>query len=95
MFHPEPEDEEYTLYWASTDEISKYWQISSDFLRKVLDLDPAWTFLSDLSTLRDFDIAPEVLEREIFLRYGVEIDDLEDRRLVDIFTRIEEEGILP
>ena len=87
------DDENGRIFFAPDEEIRKYGAIADHFLRHILELDPAWVFLSDKSTLRDFDIAPEILAREIFLLYGVDPAEVEDQNLVRIFKKIDEEGI--
>lgn len=80
---------------SAAEEIVKYKNISDDFLMYVVEADPAWVFLSDESRLGDFMMDMDYLEREIFLRYGVDVDDIPHRNLVAIFKRIDEEGIVP
>ncbi len=95
MFSFFSDGEERMIRPASTEKISKYAHISRHFLIHVLGLEPEQTFISDLSSLTDFLVEDEVLEREIFLHYGIEIEETEGVRLVDVFKRIEEEGIVP
>lgn len=80
---------------ASTTEINKYPDIAWHFLVHVLDLEPEHTFISDLSSVDNFMIEYEVVERETFLHYGIEIADIKDGNLAAIFKRIAEEGFRP
>lgn len=80
---------------ASTTGVSEYANIARHFLVHVLKLEPAQTFISDLSSIDNFMIEKEVAESRIFLHYGIEISDIEDGNLVAIFQRIAEQGIVP
>ena len=81
--------------WVPADEIKKYWRISYDFMLHVLDSNPSETFISDRSSLYEFAILSdsEGLKRQIFLRDGIEVNDLDGLLLVDICRRIVEEWI--
>lgn len=80
------------IEFATSDRIASLWHIAERFLPDVLDIDPSDVFLSDESTLWDFafgqeSVAPLVARtREVF---GVDISDIEDGNLVQIFTRLD------
>lgn len=88
-------DDEASFKMCAAEEILKYKHISDDFLRHLVDADPGWVFLSDESRLGDFMMDVDELEREIFLRYGIDVEDIPHRNLLAIFKRIDEEGIVP
>jgi PAS domain-containing protein len=76
--------------FASTAEIDRYGDISSDFFRLV-GLGEA-SFISDDSTLLDWcqhsGIGVDDANRRIHEIYGVDVRDLNGGRLVDVFNRI-------
>lgn len=78
--------------FASTAEIDRYRDISSDFFR-LLGLAEVW-FISDESTLLDWctgsDLSLDDANRRIHEIYGVDVRDLHGGPLIGIFNRIRE-----
>jgi hypothetical protein len=64
-------------------------QLAKDFTERVLNLD--WAWISDQSSLWDFHGEPtnDRLIAKVREVYGVDVSDLADARLVDIFDRIQ------
>jgi len=87
----------FPLNFASTHEIRKYEEIAVDFFAKILKLNYKDCFVSDNSCLSDFDPLegnddPDTFKDKIIKRvrdtYGVDISDVYDTYLVDIFRRL-------
>ena len=87
--------------YASTEKISRYEHLLTDFLVYIIDFEPEavpFAFISDESTLWYFVAYgqdPEAEKAQITLwqarikeKYGVDVSDLEDAYLVDILERI-------
>ncbi len=91
------EDDGITIIRGSTADINRYpSSLARHFIKNILGLNPASTFISDESSLDHFMIESDDVSREIFLLYGVDVSDLgEAALLVDIFERIARDGIMP
>lgn len=77
------------LKYASTEQVDRYKDIAKDFLEKTLKLNYDECFLSDQSSLWDFYTEmPEEVKKVIYEVYGVDISDIKDGSLVEIFRRI-------
>ncbi len=86
---------------ASTENISRYEHLLTDFLVDIIDFEPEavpFAFISDESTLWyiiGYGQDPEAQKAQITLwqarikdKYGVDVSDLEDAYLADILERI-------
>jgi hypothetical protein len=62
--------------------------LRDEFIERILRLDPAETFVSDLSSLSDFDPDVGEFDRRLRLLYRIDIDQLTDDRLVTILDAI-------
>ena len=82
------------IEFAPTIEIERYEQIATDFFEKILDMDYHQCFVSDESSLWDFQTeeTDASYHRKINEVYGVDISDIESGELVQIFQRIAEKG---
>lgn len=74
---------------VSSSRIQGYSETADRFIDIVLEC--SWAFITDESSLYDFAGIDEVanLEAKIKEVFGVDVSDLEDKNLVDIFERIE------
>jgi hypothetical protein len=68
--------------------IRSHGALRDEFIERVLQLNPAETFVSDQSSLTDFDPDVTQFDRRLRLLYGVELDRLPDHRLVTIMDAI-------
>ena len=68
--------------------VERHSELANDFIRRVLQLD--WAWISDQSSLWDFhtDVTNDKFIEQIRLIYGVDVSDLENGNLADIFDRI-------
>jgi hypothetical protein len=73
---------------ASTERIDQHSELAKDFIERVLEL--KWVFVSDESLLADFTDDDDVtkLNRKIFEVHRVDVSDVSDGNLADIFDRI-------
>lgn len=80
-------------------EIEQYEDIAVDFFRRILDMDYYGCLITDESSLYDFDFEfdaekdkidhqTETLLEKVKQVYGLDVSDLEDLFLIDIFKRI-------
>jgi predicted RNase H-like HicB family nuclease len=85
------------LQYALTQEVEKHEKIAVDFFDKVLKLNYYDCFVSDESCLGNFDTLegddnPDNFKDKIIKRvqdnYGVDISDVYDRYLVDVFEKL-------
>jgi hypothetical protein len=76
------------IEFASSSRLDMHAESRADFTRRVLEL--PWAFLSDESSLTDFheDETNDVLVEKIRTVYGVDVSDIPDGNLADIFERI-------
>jgi hypothetical protein len=74
---------------ASSARMQAYRETADRFIDLVLDC--GWAFITDESDLYDFAGIDEVanLEAKIKEVFGVDVSDLEDKKMVDIFERID------
>jgi hypothetical protein len=78
------------LQFPSSEIIQGYSEIADRFIDLIL-VDCVCVFMTDESSLFDFEFIYEVanLEEKIKEVFGVDVSDLEDKKMVDIFERIE------
>jgi hypothetical protein len=76
--------------FPSSDIIQGYSKTADRFIDLIL-VDCICVFMTDESNLFDFEAIDEVakLEAKIKEVFGVDVSDLEDKKIVDIFERIE------
>lgn len=93
---PEP-GAEMPLPFASTSKIGDYEDIAIDFFRKILGLNYHECFVSDMSSLADFDPAGQDISSDdfkskvvqaVYDAYGVEISEAYDGYLINVFEKI-------
>ncbi len=79
------------IEFASTNEIDNYEFIAVDFFRKILRMNLYDCFISDESSLWDFNTEETIehLFHKILENYEVDVSDIESGNLVVIFKRIE------
>ena len=77
------------LEFASEEEIQTHSETAERFIELVLGCE--WAFISDESSLYDFESIDEVtnLEEKIKEVFGVDVSDIEDKNLFRIFERID------
>lgn len=77
------------LEFASKEGIQTHSETAERFIELVLGC--GWAFISNKSSLYDFESIDEVtnLEEKIKEVFGVEVSDIEDKNLFRIFERIE------
>lgn len=83
------------LEFASTEETQAHSETAQQFIESVLGFAAdELVFISDESTLYDFDFINEVniFEEKIKEVFGVDVSDIEDRNLLRIFQRIDGRG---
>lgn len=77
------------LALASATEIDKYGAIADDFFIKIIGMNYHNCFVSDESSLWDFPIVDEeACYQKIMGIYGIDVSDIKDGNLVQIFARI-------
>ncbi len=85
------------LEFALTNEIDNYEAVAVAFFEKILKLNYYECFVSDQSSLVDFeslegDSNPDEFRRKIITRvldnYGLDITDVYDKYLIDVFEKI-------
>jgi len=74
---------------AANERVGRHPELAKDFVKRVLDVD--WAWISDESSLWDFhgDDTNESLTNKIRDIYGVDVSDISDGNLADIFDRID------
>jgi len=77
------------LEFASKEGIQAHSETLEQFIELVLGCE--WAFISDESSLYDFESIDEVanLEEKIKEVFGVDVSDIEDKNLFKIFERID------
>lgn len=83
------EDINKQLLGASEEGIQTHSETAEQFIELVLGCE--WAFISDESSLYDFESIDEVtnLEEKIKEVFGVDVSDIEDKNLFKIFERID------
>jgi len=76
------------IEFAASERISRHSELAKDFVKRVLDIE--WAWISDESSLWDFhdDESNDSLIDKIREIYGVDVSDISDGNLADIFDRI-------
>ena len=74
--------------FGSQERINAHSELTDDFIRRVLELE--WAWISDESTLRDFNsqTTNDALIAKIEALYGVDVSDIESAKLHKILERI-------
>jgi hypothetical protein len=77
------------IQFAPMVEIAKYEEIAEDFFPKILEMDYRDALITDSTSLWHFSFTEdEELRRRIREVYGVDVSDIEDENLVQVFQRI-------
>jgi hypothetical protein len=81
--------------FAANGRIRQHSELSEDFVKRILDIE--WAWISDESSLWDFhgDETNERLTDKIRSIYGVDVSDISDGNLADIFERIQDSRAVP
>jgi hypothetical protein len=76
------------IEFAANERVGQHSELAKDFVKRVLGLD--WAWISDESSLWDFheDETNESLIEKIRHTYGVDVSDISNGNLADIFDRI-------
>ncbi len=77
------------LEFAASERIDRHAQLRTEFVEHILCL--PWAFISDESSLMDFDSenpTPQQLVERIKSYYGVDVSDVPGAKIVDILDRI-------
>jgi len=76
------------IEFATTERVGQHSELAKDFVKRVLDID--WAWISDESSLWDFhgDESNGNMTDKIRDIYGVDVSDISDGNLADIFDRI-------
>ncbi|GFE70068.1 hypothetical protein [Chroococcus sp. FPU101] len=77
------------LVFALEEGIQSHSETADQFVELVLEV--GWAFISDESTLYDFEALNDVtkLEEKIQEVFGVDVSDIEDKNVFKIFERID------
>jgi hypothetical protein len=78
------------IEFAATDVVERHEELARDFMNRILSLDFDDCFISDESSLWDFNTGEtnEPYYRQIMLLYGVDVSDVEGAKLSLILERI-------
>ena len=79
------------LRYASTERIEKLERVAVDFFNNIIGINYYNCFISDLSSLYDFNLFNNTTIRKIKEVYGVDVDD--DGFIVDVLEKIENTNI--
>ncbi len=79
------------IEFTERDRIEKYEHIAVDFFEKIIGINFYDCFISDLSSLFDFDLEKEETLKKIKTEYGIVPQD-KDYFLADIFEQIDEKA---
>lgn len=81
------------IEFASRHRLDQHPEVERDFVRRVLEIE--WAWISDESSLWDFhgDKTNDRLNDKIRQIYGVDVSDISDGNLADIFDRIASSNI--
>ncbi len=77
------------IKFPATDRIVRHQQLKTEFVEDILQL--PFAFISNESSLMDFDsvsLTPQQLVERIRSYYGVDVSDIPDAKIADIFDRI-------
>jgi hypothetical protein len=74
--------------------VEEHPDLAADFFRRIFDMDYAEVWISDDSSLWDFDLAESLDDtyEKILLTYGVDVSDIDGARLAPIFERLVSRG---
>lgn len=80
------------IEFAASRRVGQHSELAKDFFKRVLEVD--WAWISDESSLWDFhgDETNDELVGKIHRIYGVDVSDISDGNLADIFDRITKSG---
>ncbi len=82
------------LQLPPVNEIQKHVPMARDFFARILNMDFDECFISDRSSLWDFPYEDDEDEAAVFAKieqvYGVDVSDIHDGNLAQIFSRLEE-----
>jgi hypothetical protein len=78
------------IEFAPTTRVNADAELLDDFIRRVLRMDPAWTLVTDASSLDEFPEAMEVYAERIREVYGVDVGALEDPLLATMLEVVAE-----
>ncbi|HEV3087152.1 MAG TPA: hypothetical protein VGX96_07965 [Candidatus Elarobacter sp.] len=73
---------------AAHERVVSHGALRDEFIERILQLDPNTTFISDESSLTDFDSDVSEFDRKLRLLYNVALDALPDDRLVTVLDAI-------
>lgn len=75
-----------------TELVERHQQLAAHFVENILGIDPRYAFISDLSSLEDFNLTVDDVADLIFDLYYVDIAHTAGPFLVDIFAKIVKAG---
>jgi hypothetical protein len=80
------------LEFAASQRVGQHSELAKDFFKRILEVD--WAWISDESSLWDFhgDETNDELVGKIHRIYGVDVSDISNGNLADIFDRIAKSG---
>jgi hypothetical protein len=80
------------IQFATSARVGRHADLAKEFVQKVLEIE--WAWISDESSLDDFhgDESNKKLIEKIRMVYGVDVSDIPDGNLADIFDRISEKS---
>jgi len=83
------------IEFAARGRIEAHHRLAADFAKRVLGLDISDCFISNESSLWDFQADEDntLLYNKIMLIYGVDVSDIENANLADIFDRLAARGV--
>jgi hypothetical protein len=76
------------LAFARTSRVDQHSELANDFFQRILEME--WARISDESSLWDFhaELTNDALVERIRHNYGVDVSDISNGNLADIFERI-------
>jgi len=78
------------IQFAPMVEITKYEQIAEDFFSRILQMDYHNVLITDSSSLWHFQVENEEVKSKILEVYGVDISEIEDGNIAEIFRKIDQ-----
>jgi predicted RNase H-like HicB family nuclease len=80
------------IEFAVNDRVKQHPELAKDFFRRILEVD--WAWISDESSLRDFhgDETNDRFVEKIRQLYGVDVSDIPNGNLANIFERIAQDA---